>query len=660
MSTFLSTNGFRAASTMLDVSTARPTKLFIGGITRHTTTKQLRDHFSQYGRVLDCVAMRQPDGRSRGFGYVTLDSAAAATRCLQEPQMVDGRVVDLKLAVPEGNAGVKENAETVYPGSSLACTPWWSTVQWQNPRAKGLDCVDLLSRHSHWSTVPAQDPLNSLAIRTSMQHGGMAKQAEPSKDRRLAPATLSPNAPEFVPKLNQVPVKTATCTSPVTPRCTRAPLGEITNIVAKDQSFNTLLKPLKVSHTDATSGGFLPWLIHKDDLSDEEIRPDSSLNDDVASCFSSMGDSSVEGESPAPRGNSNSSASGKEAPGAEIADLNVDTSDLPSIGSALHAKGECKRCNFFPKGRCQNGHNCTFCHFTHNKRKPSRQEKRQRQAAWLVTREEEHRTLGSTAQSTDMGTSEHVCKEVDVQAAQPEVRNAAHVTMLLQDEHASLGRQPQLEAMSIVKRAVAPMDEFYTSNNLQLQDVDVSSEDGQQAIAYPVLPGLPPMKAMRLPSPLPFPQASGPLLPPGLPPPPGTTTPVWQPDEEVSPACQIVLPQCSTMSANALATTPMSSSSAFSHGIPVTIPNVAPKEMCTTGTQTSDEFVCAACAANAQKTIAGAIEDSVAKGAKTNNSKTCGDRTWPRDELLRLRSYCKKVDMPSVAFAPFQMSTIDF
>jgi len=171
---------------MLDVNTARPTKLFIGGITRHTTTKQLRDHFSQYGRVLDCVAMRQPDGRPRGFGYVTLDSAVAAERCLQEPQVVDGRVVDLKLAVPEGNAGVKENYGTVYPGASLACTPWWPTDPLQKPGATGLDCVDLLSRHSHWSTVPAQDPLNSMAFRMSIPHAGMAKQAELSKDRSLA------------------------------------------------------------------------------------------------------------------------------------------------------------------------------------------------------------------------------------------------------------------------------------------------------------------------------------------------------------------------------------------------------------------------------------------------------------------------------------------
>merc|ERR1719291_445417 len=63
---------------------------------------------------------------------------------------------------------------------------------------------------------------------------------------------------------------------------------------------------------------------------------------------------------------------------------------LPSIGSAEHAAGTCRRCNFFPKGRCQNGKDCTFCHFPHDKRKPSRQEKRERRASWLAQHQDQH------------------------------------------------------------------------------------------------------------------------------------------------------------------------------------------------------------------------------------------------------------------------------
>lgn len=61
--------------------------------------------------------------------------------------------------------------------------------------------------------------------------------------------------------------------------------------------------------------------------------------------------------------------------------INLD--QLPSLGSALHASGNCRPCNFFGKGRCSNEANCEFCHMPHQKRKPTRQEKRERKAAWI-------------------------------------------------------------------------------------------------------------------------------------------------------------------------------------------------------------------------------------------------------------------------------------
>jgi len=43
--------------------------------------------------------------------------------------------------------------------------------------------------------------------------------------------------------------------------------------------------------------------------------------------------------------------------------------ELPSVGSAEHESGACRRCCFFPKGRCANGTSCEFCHFSHDKRR---------------------------------------------------------------------------------------------------------------------------------------------------------------------------------------------------------------------------------------------------------------------------------------------------
>jgi hypothetical protein len=67
-------------------------------------------------------------------------------------------------------------------------------------------------------------------------------------------------------------------------------------------------------------------------------------------------------EDDADSGPAEPSKAGTQAP-------SVPSGPLPSMGSALHAEGACKRCCFFPKGRCQNGQNCEFCHFEHEKRK---------------------------------------------------------------------------------------------------------------------------------------------------------------------------------------------------------------------------------------------------------------------------------------------------
>lgn len=49
--------------------------------------------------------------------------------------------------------------------------------------------------------------------------------------------------------------------------------------------------------------------------------------------------------------------------------------DMPSRGSAGHNDGLCKRCCFFPKGRCTNGFDCEFCHLEHDKRKRKKKKK---------------------------------------------------------------------------------------------------------------------------------------------------------------------------------------------------------------------------------------------------------------------------------------------
>ena len=56
-----------------------PVKLFIGNLSEETTSAEISDLFSAVGVVESCqlIADRET-GRSRGFGFVEMDSRAAA------------------------------------------------------------------------------------------------------------------------------------------------------------------------------------------------------------------------------------------------------------------------------------------------------------------------------------------------------------------------------------------------------------------------------------------------------------------------------------------------------------------------------------------------------------------------------------------------------
>lgn len=80
-----------------------PRKIFIGGLAHKTTTQHLREHFASFGGIVDAVVLRWPDGRSRGFGYVTFADVVAASAVLAKSHVLGGREVDVKRAVPGTN-----------------------------------------------------------------------------------------------------------------------------------------------------------------------------------------------------------------------------------------------------------------------------------------------------------------------------------------------------------------------------------------------------------------------------------------------------------------------------------------------------------------------------------------------------------------------------
>jgi RNA recognition motif-containing protein len=532
----------------------RPTKLFIGGITRNTTTKHLRDHFSQYGRVLDCVAMRQTDGRSRGFGYVTLDSTAAADRCLREPQLIDNRIVDMKPAVPEdttmsGHTSSKHMKQCFNnfvgcgsmgwsgPGfyESEEITPWWAKDEMPYAAGEHIhfpDCLDLLSFENTCLFQPVQmNPavLSSLG-EDQLLHAGKAATLSasasefvpstlPSHGEEMAPRSMLrdvTNEPTLSSKAKQIPIP-ATKASKATRK--RAPLGEITNVPSVDKIveafkssgkqaalhqgdfcapkkpsgcengfpiFEDVASPAKCAHRSGLLLDDIPSQGEESVRTSATLLAHQSADDDGTA--DDVSDHSMYRHKLTSANIENVSA------GADVTPSDMDTATtvcedtLPSIGSALHSIGECKRCNFFPRGRCQSGKNCTFCHFPHEKVKPTRQEKRERRAAWFDQNEQE-----------------------------APFRNEQNVHRFLNNMDSNAVQQ------SMLAYPAKPVGVFHDEDEC----LDMN-------LAYSILPGLPPIRTAKLPAPLMLPGTTDMPLPPGL-------TPMWQPDSEPSPLGESML-----------------------------------------------------------------------------------------------------------------------
>jgi hypothetical protein len=518
----------------------------------------------------------------------------------------------------------------------------------------------------------ASDPLDILGLTGSAYGSRTGEQAGtliPEEFQQPAGGRMSASAPEFVPSGTQAAApsapksveKSATPAVGVTPPQTqksrnRAPLGELTNIVVE---VGDLLKPFE-SPSNKLAGvghGHLSAAYHSErpDLtsrpSSNEVSPSGLLLGDEmdssspsSSSDAHLGPPSPDTSSPEPESvdaraesqeveeedklednkgpdsptstsNDNGSESDLEGSSVDGEPVVVDLDSLPSIGSAQHATGECKRCNFFPKGRCQNGKNCTFCHYPHDKRKPSRQEKRERRAAWLDQQGE----------------------DIPHGQSQEEVHH-----------HHAAGMEAVLSAAGL-QQGCFPV---YT-------DEDIFSGE---TLAYSIFPGLPPIHATKLPAPLPLPgmdmtSRSGPALPPGLAPPALGATQPWQPEAESSPAahgllstghtnCQQVVSSISRTSVFATVPTPLRTtpaSTAASTPMPTPVPTPTAMRTsaegglarsllsasATSSTQTGD-YMCNKCQEEFQEL------DEAATDASSSVTGAKGQQ-WSREELLRLR-----------------------
>nr|XP_044989316.1 LOW QUALITY PROTEIN: heterogeneous nuclear ribonucleoprotein D0-like [Jaculus jaculus] len=72
----------------------------IGGLSWDTTKKDLKDYFSKFGEVVDCILKLDPiTGRSRGFGFVLFKESESVDKVMdQKEHKLNGKVIDPKRA----------------------------------------------------------------------------------------------------------------------------------------------------------------------------------------------------------------------------------------------------------------------------------------------------------------------------------------------------------------------------------------------------------------------------------------------------------------------------------------------------------------------------------------------------------------------------------
>eukprot|EP00268_Persea_americana_P028503 TRINITY_DN2767_c0_g1_i6.p1 TRINITY_DN2767_c0_g1~~TRINITY_DN2767_c0_g1_i6.p1 ORF type:complete len:131 (+),score=17.05 TRINITY_DN2767_c0_g1_i6:563-955(+) len=76
------------------------TKVFVGGLAWETQSETLRQHFEQFGEILEAVVINDKNtGRSKGYGFVTFSHPDSARRACDDPNpVIDGRRANCNLA----------------------------------------------------------------------------------------------------------------------------------------------------------------------------------------------------------------------------------------------------------------------------------------------------------------------------------------------------------------------------------------------------------------------------------------------------------------------------------------------------------------------------------------------------------------------------------
>ena len=83
-------------------------RIYVGNLSFQTTTEGLREAFSKFGEVTDAKVMTDREtGQPRGFGFVTMGTAADAAKAIaaMNGALLDGRPLRVNEAEERPNRG---------------------------------------------------------------------------------------------------------------------------------------------------------------------------------------------------------------------------------------------------------------------------------------------------------------------------------------------------------------------------------------------------------------------------------------------------------------------------------------------------------------------------------------------------------------------------
>jgi RNA recognition motif-containing protein len=94
-------------------------RLYVGNLSYDTTGDSLRACFAEFGEVTDShIVTDRETGRARGFAFVTMATAADATKAVAglNGAMLDGRALRVNVAEERSNGGGSRNSRGGHRG----------------------------------------------------------------------------------------------------------------------------------------------------------------------------------------------------------------------------------------------------------------------------------------------------------------------------------------------------------------------------------------------------------------------------------------------------------------------------------------------------------------------------------------------------------------